>query len=223
MTIIPAIMSSVFEVCATQPFDVIKTHYQTNTKVIINFKNLYSGFIPRAIGNIPSRTIFLFSQDFFKNYYSNFSTLKRNIMVPISAGFCQTLVDTPFEILKINKIMNVHNKFLYKGFIPHLSRNIIFLVSVYNFREYSKNKTDNIMIHSMYGGLGGVVGAYLSHPFDTIKTKIQSSNLNSSKKINYILTFKEYFKGSHIRAGMSMINMVVSLSVFEIFKILELF
>jgi len=225
MTILPAILSSIFEVCATQPLDVIKTHYQTNTKVVFNIKNLYSGFIPRAIGNIPSRTIFLFSQDFFKNYYSNFSTSKRNIMVPMSAGFCQTLVDTPFEILKINKIMNIKykdNKFLYKGFIPHLTRNIIFLVSVYNCREYSKNKTDNILIHSLYGGLGGVVGAYISHPFDTIKTKIQSSTL-SSEKINYSLTFGEYFKGSHIRAGMSMINMIVSLSIFEMFKILDLF
>jgi hypothetical protein len=222
MTLLPAIISSIFEVCATQPFDVIKTHYQTNTKVIFNLKNLYSGFIPRAIGNIPSRTIFLFSQDFFKNYYSNLSTIKKNIMVPISAGFCQTLVDTPFEILKINKIMNIKykdNNNLYKGFIPHLSRNIIFLISVYNFREYSKNKTENIIIHSLYGGIGGVIGAYLSHPLDTIKTKIQSSTC----KINNKMTIKEYFKGCHIRAGMSMINMVVSLTVFEMFKILNLF
>ena len=70
MTIIPAICSSLFEVCATQPLDVIKTHYQTNTKVIYTFRNLYSGFIPRAFGNIPSRTTFLYSQDFFKSYYT---------------------------------------------------------------------------------------------------------------------------------------------------------
>ena len=31
---IPSITSSIFEVCATQPLDVIKTHYQTNTKII---------------------------------------------------------------------------------------------------------------------------------------------------------------------------------------------
>jgi hypothetical protein len=147
-------------------------------------------------------------------------------MVPVSAGFCQTLVDTPFEILKINKIMNINykdNNNLYKGFVPHVSRNIIFLISVYNFREYSKNKTENIIIHSLYGGLGGVIGAYISHPFDTIKTKIQSSTYKIDNKINNNITFKEYFKGSHIRAGISMINMVVSLTVFEMFKILDLF
>lgn len=52
------------------------------------------------------------------------------MFVPISASFAQTLFDTPVEILKINKIMNINNKFLYKGFIPHYIRNTIFLISV---------------------------------------------------------------------------------------------
>ena len=220
MSLIPAICSSLFEVCATQPLDVIKTHYQTSTKVIYTFKNLYTGFIPRALGNIPSRTIFLYSQDLFKNYYSikNISEYKKNIIIPTSAGFCQTLVDTPFEVLKINKIMNVQNTFLYKGFIPHCSRNIIFLVSVYNFREYGKknHEQQNVLINSFYGAIGGVIGAYISHPFDTIKTRIQSNQFSKIK-------IKDYFKGSHIRASMSMINMFVSLSMFELFKILNIF
>lgn len=220
MTIIPAICSSLFEVCVTQPLDVIKTHHQTNTKVIYTFRNLYSGFIPRAFGNIPSRTTFLYSQDFFKNYYStkNISNIQKNIIIPISAGFCQTLVDTPFEVLKINKIMNIDNKFLYKGFIPHCTRNILFLISVYNFREYSKknNIQQNIFINSLYGGIGGVFGAYISHPFDTIKTRIQSNQ-------TYNIKIKDYFRGSHLRASMSMVNMFVSLSMFELFKILNIF
>ena len=149
----------------------------------------------------------------------------------MSAGFCQTLVDTPFEVLKINKIMNIHNKFLYKGFIPHCTRNIIFLISVYNFREYSKknNIQQNIFINSLYGGIGGVFGAYISHPFDTIKTRIQS---NQNYKIkDYFNGYKKgrnayissFFIGSHLRASMSMVNMFVSLSMFELFKILNIF
>lgn len=218
MTFIPAILSSLFEVCATQPLDVIKTHHQTNTKVIYTFKNLYSGFIPRAIGNIPSRTIFLYSQDFFKNYYTNIKN--KNILVPMSAGFCQTLVDTPFEILKINKIMNVKNKNLYKGFVPHVSRNIIFLMCVYNSREYSKKISGNIIHNSLYGGIGGMIGAYISHPFDTIKTRIQS-NQNNLPLDNKII--KNLFKGSHLRASMSLINMIVSLTIFETIKIIDIF
>ena len=65
--LIPSIISSLVEVIVTQPIDVAKTYKQTNTKISLNFKTLYSGFIPRASGNIPSRTIFLFSQDFLRS------------------------------------------------------------------------------------------------------------------------------------------------------------
>ncbi len=214
--IYPALISSVFEVCVTQPIDVMKIHYQTSTPVIYKFKNLYAGFTPRALGNIPSRTIFLYSQDFFKMYfkdkpYNSYSPL----LIPICAGFSQTLVDTPVEVLKINKVMNINNKFLYKGFIPHVSRNIIFLACVYNFREYFKS--ESIYKNAFYGAIGGTIGAYISHPFDTIKTRIQSNKDYKG------LTIKELYKGAHLRASMSMINMFISLSVFELIKILDLF
>jgi hypothetical protein len=214
--IAPALISSVFEVCVTQPIDVMKIHYQTQTPIIYKFKNLYAGFLPRAIGNIPSRTIFLYSQDYFKHYFNDTSYKKySSILVPICAGFSQTLVDTPVEVLKINKVMNVNNKFLYKGFVPHVSRNIIFLAFVYNFRE--KFKSDSIYMNAFYGGLGGVIGSYISHPLDTIKTRIQSNREHKG------LSIKELFKGCHIRASMSMINMCISLTVFELIKVLELF
>lgn len=204
-----AFISSVFEVCVTQPFDVIKTNYQNSTKTIITFKNLYKGFLPRAIGNISSRTIFLYSQDFFTTgiLFSPYKNYK-NLVVPILAGFSQTLVDTPVEVLKINKITNQNERFLFKGFLPHCSRNIIFLGFVYNFREHYKS--DSILKNAFYGGIGGVIGSYISHPFDTIKTRIQS---NKSFKE---LTFNQLMKGSHLRASMSMINMFISLGVYEL-------
>lgn len=212
----PAIISSIFEVCATQPLDVIKTHYQTNTKVIFSIKELYRGFVPRALGNIPSRSIFLFSQDYLKQKINN--NQFKSLVVPIGAGFIQTLFDTPVEVLKINKIMNIQNKFLYSGFMPHVTRNILFLVPVYNMREYSnkQNIDKNILSNACYGAIGGVFGAYISHPFDTIKSKIQSKQ--SIKNINFV----ELYKGVHIRASMSLINMFVSLYVFEFIKIFNI-
>ena len=211
--LLPAIISSVFEVCATQPLDVIKTHYQTNTKVIFSIKELYRGFIPRALGNIPSRTLFLFSQDFYKSYSKN------NILVPTLAGFTQTLVDTPIEVIKMNKIMGINNKFLYSGFIPHVARNIIFLVPVYNFKEYAKTTNKSILWVGLYGSIGGVLGSYISHPLDTVKTLIQTKKYDLIKN----LTIKEYFKGAHLRSTMSMINMFISLSIFEFIKIMDIF
>jgi len=217
MTLIgPAIISSIFEVCVTQPIDVIKIHHQTKTTVLYTFKNLYTGFIPRAFGNIPSRSIFLFSQDLFKQYFEKSKYNKYSpILVPSLAGISQTLVDTPVEVIKINKIMNLNNTFLYKGFLPHVSRNIIFLVFVYNFRELFKN--ESVTKKALYGAVGGVIGSYISHPLDTIKTRMQTNRSYKS------LPIRDYFKGAHLRASMSMINMFISLSVFEFIKIMELF
>jgi hypothetical protein len=209
--IIPSLVSSVVEVTITQPLDVVKTYKQANRLNQLDYKlsNLYKGFVPRALGNIPSRTVFLFSQDFFKGVTSE---KYRPIIVPLLSGFCQTLVDTPVEVLKINQIFGLKNKNYYSGFLPHCTRNIIFVSFVFNFKEYGK-RYDSISISSAYGALGGLLGCYLSHPFDTIKTIKQSKITNS--KLN---TIWDYMRGSHIRAGMGFINMFISLSIFEFLK-----
>ena len=128
----PALVSSVIENCITHPIDVIKIHKQTNMPLTYNFKTLYKGFSPRAIGNIPSRTVFLFTQDYLQT--------------------------------------------------------------------------------ACYGAIGGLLGSYISHPLDTIKTCIQTN-----RNYDYFKA-KEYMRGGHLRAGMSMINIFISLYVFERMK-----
>ena len=112
--------------------------------------------------------------------------------------------------------MNVNNTFIYKGFLSHLTRNILFLIPVYNLRQYSNKHNKNIFLNACFGACGGVFGAYISHPFDTIKSKIQSNQ--TIKNIKLI----ELYKGVHIRASMSLINMCVSLYVFELIKIIDI-
>ena len=133
----PALISSIIETTITHPIDVIKIHKQTSKPILYKFNALYSGYMPRSIGNIPSRTIFLFSQDYLHKYFNNKNRqVNKNIqsiLIPFIAGFSQTLVDTPIEVLKMNKIMKIKNNLLYKGFIPHFYRNFIFVLCVYNF------------------------------------------------------------------------------------------
>lgn len=83
--------------------------------------------------------------------------------------------------------------------------------------QYSKKNNHTIFYISLYGAFGGIIGSYCSHPFDTIKTRIQSNTPIKN------LSIKDYFRGSHIRASMSMINMFISLYVFEIIKIINIF
>ena len=210
----PSVISSLFEVIITQPIDVIKIHIQTNTKIIYDMKNLYKGLIPRALGNVPSRTTFLFSQEYCKSYYGN--NKFNYLLIPLASSFCQTLIDTPVEIIKMNKILNINNKNLYKGFIPHFTRNFIFLGFVYNLKE--KVNTYSIYNKALLGACGGVIGSYISHPFDTIKTYKQSNiKLNNKQDIRNLM------KGCHLRASMSFINMLVSLTIFEFVRILSIF
>ena len=122
---LPSIISSLVEVSITQPLDVIKTHSQAKKmdQLKYNFKSLYKGFVPRALGNIPSRTVFLFSQDYLKY---NLEKKYHPVILPIIAGTAQTVVDTPVEILKMNQIFDIKNKSYFAGFIPHCFRNIIY-------------------------------------------------------------------------------------------------
>jgi hypothetical protein len=209
--IIPPVLSSLGEVIITQPLDVIKTYVQTNTKIKnYNFVTLYTGFLPRAIGNIPSRTTFLFTQDYLK---INLSKKHQTLLVPVITGFAQTLIDTPVEVAKINKIFTIKNpsiKSYYNGFIPHCFRNIIFIGCVFNMKAYGEDS--NILIETTFGAIGGIIGSYISHPFDTIKTLIQTNSSNN------LVTIKDYFRGSHLRATMNFINMFVSLTMFELLK-----
>ena len=252
----PALVSSIIETSITHPIDVIKIHKQTSQPLIYKFGTLYSGYIPRALGNIPSRTIFLFSQDYLHHYFNknntntydntynscnyyfmkNYQVSKniQSILIPFFAGLAQTLVDTPVENMKMNQVMKLNNKVLYnykelyKGFIPHFYRNFIFVLCVYNFKQIGNiNCNGNIndasncsrdsyfspaIYGSICGAMGGLVGSYISHPLDTIKTCIQTNRTYDNFAI------KDYMRGCHLRAGMGMINMFVSLYVFEIMK-----
>ena len=233
----PALVSSVIENCITHPIDVIKIHKQTANPINYNFKTLYKGFIPRAIGNIPSRSIFLFSQDYLHNSILRFNNDETNFInnkhykinkiaqafiIPFYSGLAQTLVDTPVEILKMNQIMYIKNKNPYKGFIPHFGRNFIFVFFVYNFKQFgvsngvssggSNGSNHSYLKTAFFGATGGLVGAYVSHPLDTIKTCIQTN-----RNYDYFKP-KEYMRGCHLRAGMGMINIFISLYVFEMMK-----
>lgn len=207
----PSIISSFMEVVITQPLDVIKTHKQAGkfNEIKYDFKSLYRGFVPRAIGNIPSRSVFLFSQDYLK---INLDKKYHMFAVPAIAGFAQTLVDTPVEIMKMNQIFKNSNRFYYTGFVPHCLRNIVFLGFVFNMKEEGK-KHNSLVYMSLYGAVGGLLGSYISHPLDTIKTIKQSQS--STKLAN----FKDYFRGAHLRAGMGFINMSISLTIFELIKV----
>ena len=193
--LVSSIISSLIEVIITHPIDVYKTNLQLNKTTHLN--HIYRGFIQRALGNIPSRSTFLFTSDYLKQKKINI------FMIPFISGAIQTVVDTPVENLKMRAINNHTNLKLFRGYIPHSARNIIFIGSVITMKERNES------IYS--GAIGGVIGSYMSHPLDTIKTRIQSYQ-------PYKIIIKELFIGAHPRAIMAFINMMISLNCYDYMK-----
>jgi len=144
------LISSVTEVTITQPLDVIKTLKQNGLKPQYNIKSLYTGFAPRLYGNIPSLSMFLFSQSYLDKKLNN------KYLIPFIAGFTQTLIDNPIEVIKINQIMGINDYNFLKGFIPHYFKNTILIGSVYYSRKYVENN-----LHSDYANFNGVIGAII--------------------------------------------------------------
>ena len=132
------LISSITEVTITQPIDVIKTLKQNNITPIYKLKNLYAGFTPRLYGNIPSLTMFLFSQSYIDSKL-DMKKIHNKIVLPLFAGFTQTLIDNPIEVIKINQIMGIKDYKFLKGFIPHYFKNSILIGSVYHSRKYAEN------------------------------------------------------------------------------------
>lgn len=209
------LISSVTEVTLTQPFDVIKTLRQNKIKPEYNFKSLYKGFKPRLYGNIPSLSMFLFSQSYLDSNL-NMNKLHNKLFLPMIAGFTQTVIDNPIEIVKINQIMGIKNRNFLRGFIPHYFKNSILIGSIYHSRKYAENNFHSTYsnFNGVFGAAGGIIGTYLSHPFDTIKTLQQTNNNLNIKK----LEFKSLLVGVHLRGLMNFISFTISLSVFDQIK-----
>ena len=207
------LISSVTEVTITQPLDVLKTIKQNGMIPQYNLRSLYAGFAPRLYGNIPSLSMFLFSQSYIDSKL-NMNKFHNKLFLPLIAGFTQTIIDNPIEVVKINQIMNIKDYNFLRGFIPHYFKNVILIGSVYHSRKYAE---DNL--HSTYtnftgiiGAIGGLFGTYLSHPLDTIKT-LQQSN-KDYKQIN----FRHLLTGIHLRGLMNFLSFAVSLTVFDVIK-----
>lgn len=219
----PAIISSIFEIILTHPLDVFKTKNQQSTLTLKKFifeKNLkykYRGLLSRSVGLLPMRTIFWASQDIAEKNIKHVNTklYYKSLFVGLTSSFCQTLIDTPIENIKISKInkqnFNINLKSLYLGFNIHWARNAIFTTTLYSLNKFSIENEYNIFIS---GALGGMLGSLISQPIDYIKTNIQSNNNISLNKYH----LKNCMNGAIPRSAMGLISMGIGSSIYYFFK-----
>ena len=200
-----SIYSGLSEVILTHPIDYLKTIKQTGKSNKIFWNNPYRGVGSRLVGVIPIRMVFWNVLGECRN--RNFNPIKTGIIVAST----QTLLDYPFEQIKIQRMINqtnFRNAFvgptIIPGFLATISRNIGFAI-ILNY-AISKNDVSPIM-----SGMGGFFGALLTHPLDTLKTHFQHSRKFSLPNIKPI----EYFNGCTYRCSISLISMGVGWTLFN--------
>jgi solute carrier family 25 2-oxodicarboxylate transporter 21 len=206
----------------------ITTIYKNN-----KLKGFYSGILPRLTGIIPMRLIYwstmTYTTDYininhtkinnlFNNYLTNdISNFTINLIPGLITGLTQSIIDNPIEVAKIKLMTGTYNfklSNIYQGFSYLVARNIIFAIPVaYSIKKYGK---DNPFFA---GAIGGIMGSFLSHPLDVIKTERQRHKTDKTKKItllNMILTNpKSLMSGLIMRTTLSFVNMGIGFMVFN--------
>ena len=189
-------LSGIIEVLCTHPIDYIKTQKQiyTQNNIKISFynhvikNNFYNGVLPRIMGVVPMRFIFWGVQDSSYTYTDkilNYSPFYSGVIAGTLGGAAQTLIDNSIEIMKIKSISNQKPKlsdFLNQyGFIPTLGRNIGFAICISSICFNNKNLSN--YEEFLYSASAGLLGSFLTHPLDYIKTYQQQNSCYNTYEI----------------------------------------
>jgi hypothetical protein len=229
-------VSGVVESCFSHPFDFYKIKYQEmvfNNKskphiirfMINNIKtngffSLYRGFIPKIVGIIPIRTTFWGVQNISLKNLPMEKSMEKYVLAGSIAGLCQTVVETPAEVLKIQLMSNtglksniIKNSF--NGFRWNALRNSVFCAAI--CLSNNLYQSDDVFMKFMVNGSSAFTAACLTQPIDFMKTKYQIND--SSFKLSFFKAIKDYkfkmFASAFSRSYVAFINMGIGSIVYN--------
>lgn len=175
------------EVFLLHPIDFIKTkiQYLKTQNIIKNkpryFKKLYNkygikpffrGFFPRIYGIIPMRTLFFGTLTLSDKLLSENNISNSKFWAGAIAGSIQTFLDCPFENYKTKQILGLSKISYYKGFLPHILRNVGFASLFYITQNYFEENNINFLLGNAIASFGA---SFLTHPLDVWKTLLQGN------------------------------------------------
>ncbi len=201
MELIPGYCQGIIRVLIAHPADVIKIYMQTNPLTTIQTINKLWYSNPKIFFRGLPITLFITPIDRSIQYYI-FEKLNNRFNYFISGlivGSISSICTLPMQSLMSNMVVDEnYNKntmknyiktfikknsirYLYKGFFVEMFRLSIFTslyLGIYgNFRSKSNN-------HFMNGVTTSIISWTIMFPFDTIRTRLQTSQLNY-KQISY--------------------------------------
>lgn len=234
------------------PIDVVKTRMQnqnlTNYKLYNNgwdcwrklwvqgrLSVFYRGCVPQMIGVAPEKAVKLFAYSTITSYYDK-TQWSTQIFGGLTAGTCQVMITSPYEMIKINLQMNnkmnyselLNFKKLYTGASACFLRDIPFSGIYFPLYWYLKEKQEfNPFIA---GTLAGAPAAFLCTPADVIKTRMQTLRAGTLEQVRLIPTTQQiyrqegwtaFWKGGGWRILRSSPQFGITLLVFEYLRSLN--
>uniref|UniRef100_A0A5S6QSF5 Mitochondrial carrier protein n=1 Tax=Trichuris muris TaxID=70415 RepID=A0A5S6QSF5_TRIMR len=169
------------------------------------FFGMYSGSAVNILLITPEKAIKLSANDYFRHLLTpsgGVLTLPRELLSGAGAGFCQVVVTTPMELLKIqlqdagrtasekgsatrialNIVKSKGILGLYKGTGATIARDVNFSILYFplfaHINSLGPRKMDNtgeaVFWHSLLSGnVAGAAAAFCVTPFDVVKTRLQ--------------------------------------------------
>ena len=181
------------------PIDTLRTRIQVHgfeeALKKVRLTQMYNGFGFNLLYVIPEKAFKFGVNDYVLHKLNQnstnptISTNKNRIIAGMTAGFFQSFITSPAELLKIrmqrNKDLTLKNAYrsvpnIYRGLSMTIARDIpftgIFFPAYYGIRR-SINVSPSSIFGDIVAGLGaGISATTLVTPFDVVKTKYQASN-----------------------------------------------
>jgi len=212
-------MSGFISTTIVYPFDTLRTILQQSKSVnklhiikSIRPISLYNGYLFNLSFVIPEKALKIGVNDYLVNLNKNRykSELTNHIISGSTAGFIQSFITTPAELIKIRKqVGNYKNytdilkstKNIYRGLQYTMLRDVpftgVFFPIYYYLNKQLHIKTE--FIKNIISGLGaGISATVIATPADVIKTRFQLSDKITIKKIINDISkqgYKTLFKG----------------------------
>ena len=207
--------SGLIEGVVTHPIDLIKIKMQNNKLNNMNMKKtalirniwktqgirgFYQGITPKLSSVIPIRILYWgalnkINRKLYNPYDTSTQKFIKLSLAGTIAGFSQSLIDNPVEVMKIqimtNKnyntkqlIKNIIKTYPGPGFSLTLYRNSLFAVgtSIGVYWKHDSSPSEQFM----YGAIGGLIGCVISQPLDYAKTDNQRFSNKTGKRITMI-------------------------------------
>lgn len=166
-TFLKGYVSSALGLVASYPIDTIKTRVQNGGSIYTT--GLFKGVGAQLLFLVPAKSLRFVFFDHLSPHIQN------NYLAGALAGALTALFTNPLEVHKVKRQMGLRFSVFdsYRGIIPGMLREGVMTSSVFGVGGELAERKDFSRLTSAF--LASMPGCVLSIPFDTVKTRMQTT------------------------------------------------